>query len=127
VSCVFHTGYTTVSNAYLDMDFLQYLFDSVMDISVLPCGHTMHQICLEEMNLHSQYALNLNHRMLITHVIFQLEVSVDGLLEGLSVSRFEWVLCPAFSRSLFVMGKISMGVHLFFKILAITRMDNPSS
>lgn len=34
---------------------VEYLFDSVMDISVLPCGHTMHQICLEEMNLHSQF------------------------------------------------------------------------
>lgn len=49
---------------------LQYLFDSVMDISVLPCGHTMHQICLEQMHMHSQYcsnALNLILRMLISY------------------------------------------------------------
>lgn len=40
---------------------LQYLFDSVMDISVLPCGHTMHQFCLKQMNQHSQYAPYLNY------------------------------------------------------------------
>ena len=61
----------------LSWGFLQYLFDSVMDISVLPCGHTMHQICLEEMNLHSQYAFNLNHYMLIMHVVLRLEITVN--------------------------------------------------
>ncbi|URE29034.1 RING finger and CHY zinc finger domain-containing protein [Musa troglodytarum] len=31
-----------------------YLFDSTKDISVLPCGHTIHLECLKEMRLHSQ-------------------------------------------------------------------------
>lgn len=34
---------------------IEYLFDSVMDIAVLPCGHTMHQACLRQMNRHSQF------------------------------------------------------------------------
>lgn len=34
---------------------VEYLFDSVMDISVLSCGHTMHRACLRQMTLHSQF------------------------------------------------------------------------
>ncbi|URE29032.1 RING finger and CHY zinc finger domain-containing protein [Musa troglodytarum] len=34
----------------------EYLFDSTKDISVLPCGHTIHLECLKEMRLHSQYS-----------------------------------------------------------------------
>ncbi|KAH7433820.1 hypothetical protein KP509_07G088000 [Ceratopteris richardii] len=33
----------------------EYLFDSVKDISVLRCGHTMHLQCLREMHRHSRY------------------------------------------------------------------------
>jgi hypothetical protein len=34
---------------------LQYLFDSVKDITVLPCGHTMHLECLRDMHTHAQW------------------------------------------------------------------------
>lgn len=33
---------------------VQYLFDSMKDISVLHCGHTMHLDCLQEMTNHFQ-------------------------------------------------------------------------
>uniref|UniRef100_A0A7I4ARJ9 CHY-type domain-containing protein n=1 Tax=Physcomitrium patens TaxID=3218 RepID=A0A7I4ARJ9_PHYPA len=34
---------------------MEYLFDSLMDITVLPCGHTLHLECLQEMYKHYQY------------------------------------------------------------------------
>ncbi|KAF3793498.1 E3 ubiquitin-protein ligase [Nymphaea thermarum] len=34
----------------------EYLFDSVKDISVLRCGHTLHMDCLKEMKRHLQFA-----------------------------------------------------------------------
>lgn len=35
-------------------DFLQFLFESRYDVTVLPCGHTIHQKCLKEMRDHYQ-------------------------------------------------------------------------
>jgi len=32
----------------------QYLFESTNDVSVLPCGHTIHVKCLKEMEEHCQ-------------------------------------------------------------------------
>ena len=57
---------------------LQYLFDSVMDISVLQCGHTMHRACLRQMTLHSQYALNLSNRILFSIRFPNLEFVLTG-------------------------------------------------
>jgi RING finger/CHY zinc finger protein 1 len=37
----------------------EYLFESRNDVTVLPCGHTIHQKCLEEMREHYQYACPL--------------------------------------------------------------------
>ncbi|XP_072966663.1 probable E3 ubiquitin-protein ligase RZFP34 [Typha angustifolia] len=37
----------------------EYLFDSRTDVSVLPCGHTIHVHCLKEMQKHLQYACPL--------------------------------------------------------------------
>ncbi|KAJ0977865.1 hypothetical protein J5N97_013339 [Dioscorea zingiberensis] len=34
----------------------EYLFESTNDVSVLPCGHTIHVNCLKEMQQHLQYA-----------------------------------------------------------------------
>lgn len=34
--------------------FLQYLFDTTKDITVLHCGHTIHLECLKEMERHFQ-------------------------------------------------------------------------
>jgi len=59
--------------AYLIWIVLQYLFDSVMDISVLPCGHTMHRACLRQMTLHSQYALNLSNHILVSIVFSSID------------------------------------------------------
>lgn len=36
---------------------LQYLFDSVEDITVLRCGHTIHLKCLREMHSHAKYVI----------------------------------------------------------------------
>ncbi|KAK1298709.1 hypothetical protein QJS10_CPB14g01196 [Acorus calamus] len=37
----------------------EYLFESTNDVSVLPCGHTIHVKCLKEMQQHLQYACPL--------------------------------------------------------------------
>ncbi|KAJ1285147.1 hypothetical protein BS78_03G257900 [Paspalum vaginatum] len=37
----------------------EYLFDSTNDVSVLPCGHTIHVECLKEMEEHCQFACPL--------------------------------------------------------------------
>ncbi|CAL0323124.1 unnamed protein product [Lupinus luteus] len=37
----------------------EYLFETTKDILVLPCGHTIHKCCLEEMRKHLQYACPL--------------------------------------------------------------------
>ncbi|CAL9231569.1 unnamed protein product [Arabidopsis halleri] len=37
----------------------EFLFESRNDVTVLPCGHTIHQKCLEEMRDHYQYACPL--------------------------------------------------------------------
>lgn len=42
---------------WMNLSCLQYLFDSVLGIQVLPCGHTMHRQCLREMHQHGQYVL----------------------------------------------------------------------
>lgn len=34
----------------------EYLFDSIRDITVMPCGHTMHLECCHEMQAHGQYS-----------------------------------------------------------------------
>lgn len=36
---------------------LQYLFESRNDVTVLPCGHTIHKKCLDEMQEHCQWVL----------------------------------------------------------------------
>ncbi|KAJ4837969.1 hypothetical protein Tsubulata_031782 [Turnera subulata] len=40
-------------------DYLQYLFESRSDVTVMPCGHTIHENCLKEMREHYQYACPL--------------------------------------------------------------------
>ncbi|XP_076907885.1 putative E3 ubiquitin-protein ligase RZFP34 [Bidens hawaiensis] len=37
----------------------EYLFDSLDDVTVMPCGHTIHKKCLKEMQKHSRYACPL--------------------------------------------------------------------
>jgi len=37
----------------------EYLFESTNDVTVLPCGHTIHGNCLKEMQDHFQYACPL--------------------------------------------------------------------
>ncbi|CAI9094392.1 OLC1v1030118C2 [Oldenlandia corymbosa var. corymbosa] len=37
----------------------EYLFESRNDVIVMPCGHTIHRNCLEEMQEHSQFACPL--------------------------------------------------------------------
>jgi hypothetical protein len=44
---------------HVGLCFVQYLFDSMKDITVMPCGHTMHLECLREMHRHAQWVAPL--------------------------------------------------------------------
>lgn len=35
---------------------MQFLFDTLKDLTILPCGHTMHMDCLKEMEQHHRYS-----------------------------------------------------------------------
>ncbi|GLT80754.1 hypothetical protein SLA2020_521780 [Shorea laevis] len=38
---------------------LEFLFETMKEVIVLPCGHTMHRKCFEEMQLHNRYSCPL--------------------------------------------------------------------
>ncbi len=38
---------------------VQYLFDSMKDITIMPCGHTMHLECIHEMDKHAKWVVFL--------------------------------------------------------------------
>ncbi|XP_048494068.1 probable E3 ubiquitin-protein ligase RZFP34 isoform X2 [Beta vulgaris subsp. vulgaris] len=42
----------------------EYLFESRNDVTVLPCGHTIHKKCLDEMQEHCQCGRNLTWKLL---------------------------------------------------------------
>lgn len=46
---------------YPNLD-VQFLFESRNDVTVLPCGHTIHTDCFKEMRDHFQWVLQLNLR-----------------------------------------------------------------
>lgn len=98
----FRIGCSKASNFALMWLVLQYLFDSVMDISVLPCGHTMHQICLGQMNMHSQYCSQPEPLHIDQHITFHLAVFVNlkseycGIFESWCL-LMSYVVCRRFT------------------------------
>jgi hypothetical protein len=38
---------------------VEYLFDLMKDITIMPCGHTMHLECLREMDKHAKWSILL--------------------------------------------------------------------
>ncbi|XP_073386438.1 E3 ubiquitin-protein ligase MIEL1 isoform X3 [Physcomitrium patens] len=75
---------------------VEYLFDSVMDISVLPCGHTMHQFCLKQMNQHSQYSCPICSKSTTDMSRFwarlDLEIALTPMPEEYRNKKV-WILC----------------------------------
>ena len=89
--------------------WLQYLFESVNDVTVLLCGHTIHKSCLKEMREHFQWVsrsssclltcpfLSAQSPVAVNVVIFVFD-SASGMHALSAWSRF--VICQRFGRNL---------------------------
>lgn len=74
----------------------EYLFDSRNDVTVLPCGHTIHKNCLKEMRDHLQYACPICSKsvcdMSKVWEKFDMEIAVTPMPEPYQ-NRMVWILC----------------------------------
>ncbi|KAG6546384.1 hypothetical protein Mapa_012124 [Marchantia paleacea] len=74
----------------------EYLFDSMKDITVMPCGHTMHLECLKEMQKHSQYSCPMCLKSVcdMTKMWERLdqEVAATPMPEAY-LNKLVWILC----------------------------------
>ncbi|KAI3855032.1 hypothetical protein MKX03_018426 [Papaver bracteatum] len=74
----------------------EFLFESTDDISVLPCGHTIHMNCLKEMQKHLQYACPLCSKSVcdMSKVWEKLDVEIAATPMPESYhNKMVWVLC----------------------------------
>nr|XP_043640090.1 probable E3 ubiquitin-protein ligase RZFP34 [Erigeron canadensis] len=75
---------------------VEYLFDSIDVVTVMPCGHTIHKECLKEMKLHSQYACPLCCKsvcdMSEMWEKIDMEVAVTPMPEFYQ-NKMIWILC----------------------------------
>lgn len=74
----------------------EYLFESVNDVSVLHCGHTIHKSCLNEMREHFQYACPLCSKsvcdMSKVWEKIDLELAATPMPEPY-LNKMVWILC----------------------------------
>ncbi|GFY88853.1 CHY-type/CTCHY-type/RING-type zinc finger protein [Actinidia rufa] len=74
----------------------EYLFESRNDVTVMPCGHTIHQSCLKEMQEHCQYACPLCSKsvcdMSKVWEIFDMEIAATPMPEPYQ-NKMIWILC----------------------------------
>eukprot|EP00249_Psilotum_nudum_P008965 c21623_g1_i2 orf=993-1571(+) len=74
----------------------EFLFESTKDISVLPCGHTLHMDCLKEMQLHFQFSCSVCSKSIcdMSKVWEKLdqEVASTPMPEAYQ-NKMVWILC----------------------------------
>ncbi|POO03766.1 43kDa postsynaptic protein [Trema orientale] len=74
----------------------EFLFESLSDITVLPCGHTIHTDCLKEMQEHAQYACPLCSKsvcdMSRVWEKFDVEIAATPMPEPYQ-NKLVWILC----------------------------------
>ncbi|KAA0038782.1 E3 ubiquitin-protein ligase MIEL1 isoform X2 [Cucumis melo var. makuwa] len=74
----------------------EYLFDSTNDVTVMPCGHTIHQNCLKEMRDHFQYACPLCSKsvcdMSKVWEKIDMEIAATPIPEPYQ-NKMVWILC----------------------------------
>ncbi|URD93565.1 RING finger and CHY zinc finger domain-containing protein [Musa troglodytarum] len=73
----------------------EYLFESTNDISVLPCGHTIHVNCLKEMQQHLQFACPLCSKsvcdMSKVWEILDMEIAATPMPESYHNKKVGWL------------------------------------
>ncbi|KAL2548377.1 CHY-type/CTCHY-type/RING-type Zinc finger protein [Forsythia ovata] len=74
----------------------EYLFESRNDVTAMPCGHTIHKNCLEDMQEHYQYVCPLCSKsvcdMSKVWEKFDLEIAATPMPESYQ-SKMVWILC----------------------------------
>ncbi|XP_057720465.1 probable E3 ubiquitin-protein ligase RZFP34 isoform X1 [Arachis stenosperma] len=74
----------------------EYLFESRNDVTVMPCGHTIHKSCLKEMGEHHKYACPLCSKsvcdMSKVWEKFDLEMAAISMPEPYQ-NKMVWILC----------------------------------
>lgn len=74
----------------------EFLFESRSDITVMPCGHTIHMNCLKEMREHYQYACPLCLKsvcdMSKVWEKYDMEIAATPMPEPYQ-SKLVWILC----------------------------------
>ncbi|RXH80801.1 hypothetical protein DVH24_004715 [Malus domestica] len=76
--------------------FVQFLFDTREDITVLRCGHTIHLECVKEMQRHFQYSCPVCSKSFrdMSRVWEKLDEEVAGTLMPLKyLNKMVWILC----------------------------------
>ncbi|KAG1354858.1 E3 ubiquitin-protein ligase RZFP34 [Cocos nucifera] len=74
----------------------EYLFESTKDISVLPCGHTIHLECLKEMRVHFQFSCPVCSRSVcdMSSVWKKLDQEVASTpMPEMYQNKMVWILC----------------------------------
>ncbi|KAJ9549679.1 hypothetical protein OSB04_022222 [Centaurea solstitialis] len=75
---------------------LEYLFDSINDVGLMPCGHTIHNNCLKEMQQHMQFACPLCLKSVCDMSKFweklDIEVAATPMPEFYH-NKVIWILC----------------------------------
>ncbi|KAI4376941.1 hypothetical protein MLD38_014642 [Melastoma candidum] len=72
----------------------EYLFESRNDVTVLPCGHTIHQSCLDEMRGHYQYACPLCLKSVcdMSKVWEKFDLEIAAMAKPYE-NKMVWILC----------------------------------
>lgn len=82
--------------------WMQYLFESRNDVIVMPCGHTIHKSCLNEMREHFQWVLTELQVYFFLHlflnIVFILVFDCVSGSHALSVQSRS-VICQRFGRN----------------------------
>lgn len=80
----------------------EFLFESRYDVTVLPCGHTIHESCLKEMRDHYQYACPLCSKsvcdMSKVWEKFDMEIAATPMPEPY-LNKMVWILCNDCGKS----------------------------
>nr|XP_024387274.1 E3 ubiquitin-protein ligase RZFP34-like [Physcomitrium patens]PNR46315.1 hypothetical protein PHYPA_013434 [Physcomitrium patens] len=74
---------------------MEYMFDSLKDITVLTCGHTLHLECLQEMHSHYKYNCPLCNKSVcdMSSVWKEIDEEIAATQMPANEMRMVWVFC----------------------------------
>lgn len=75
---------------------LEYLFETTTDITVLPCGHTIHVDCLQKMEHHNRYSCPVCSKSIcdLSNLWRKIDQEVDATpMPEMYKDKMVWILC----------------------------------